>query len=215
MANLYNNKDFVKTINVYDYENNKNVIIPLNENKTLKDNANQYYKLYNKSKIANQKIEKLMDDLNSEIQYLKQLLYSINEAENIYDLYEISFEIEPETNKNISSKKSTIKEIKTNEYTIFIGKNNKQNDYIVSKLAKDDDMWFHTKDCAGAHVLLRSQNKTDELILKCAEIAKEHSAGAKSSKIGVIYTLAKYLKKPPKANLGYVTYSHEKEIVID
>ena len=107
------------------------------------------------------------------------------------------------------------KEIKTDAYTIFIGKNNKQNDYIVSKLAKDDDLWFHTRDCAGSHVLLRSQNVTDKLILECAKLAKENSSGAKSSKIGVIYTYAKYLKKPPKANLGYVTYSHEKEIVID
>ena len=76
-------------------------------------------------------------------------------------------------------------------------------------------MWFHTRDCAGSHVLLKADKKTDELILKCAKLAKENSSGAKSSKIGVIYTKAKYLKKPPKANLGYVTYSHEKEIVID
>ena len=58
-------------------------------------------------------------------------------------------------------------------------------------------------------------NQTNELILKCCKIAKENSSGAKSSKIGVIYTKAKYLKKPPKANLGYVTYSNEEEIIID
>ena len=106
--------------------------------------------------------------------------------------------------------------IKKNDKTkIYIGKNNKQNDYIISKLASDDDLWFHTKDCHGSHVLLKTQNPTDELIFECAKLAKENSQGKNSSKIGVIYTKRKYLRKPPKANLGYVTYKNEKEIIID
>lgn len=216
MANLYNNQDFVPVITVFDYENNKNISIELDETKTLKDNANNFYRLYNKAKVSNQKLAEFSEELTAEKVYLEQLLYSVENVENIEDLLEISSEIEPE--KTVKpDKKSAImpKEIKTDDYTIFIGKNNKQNDYIVSKLAKDDDLWFHTRDCAGSHVLLRSQNVTDKLILECAKLAKENSSGAKSSKIGIIYTKAKYLKKPPKANLGYVTYSHEKEIVID
>lgn len=216
MANLYNNQDFVPVITVFDYENNKNISIELDETKTLKDNANNFYRLYNKAKVSNQKLAEFSEELTAEKVYLEQLLYSVENAENIEDLLEISSEIEPE--KTVKpDKKSAImpKEIKTDDYIIFIGKNNKQNDYIVSKLAKDDDLWFHTRDCAGSHVLLRSQNVTDKLILECAKLAKENSSGAKSSKIGIIYTKAKYLKKPPKANLGYVTYSHEKEIVID
>lgn len=216
MANLYNNQDFVPVITVFDYENNKNISIELDETKTLKDNANNFYRLYNKAKVSNQKLAEFSEELTAEKVYLEQLLYFVENVENIEDLLEISSEIEPE--KTVKpDKKSAImpKEIKTDDYTIFIGKNNKQNDYIVSKLAKDDDLWFHTRDCAGSHVLLRSQNVTDKLILECAKLAKENSSGAKSSKIGVIYTYAKYLKKPPKANLGYVTYSHEKEIVID
>uniref|UniRef100_UPI0040254B15 NFACT RNA binding domain-containing protein n=1 Tax=Candidatus Scatousia sp. TaxID=3085663 RepID=UPI0040254B15 len=105
--------------------------------------------------------------------------------------------------------------IDINGFTIFIGKNNRQNDYIISKLAKDEDIWFHTKDCAGSHVLLKGLNPPDELILHCAKLAKEHSSASTSSKIGVIYTKRKYLRKPPKANLGYVTYKNEKEIIID
>ena len=215
MANLYNNKDFSKTIFVYDYENDKNITIDLDETKTLKENANRFYKLYNKAKTSNQKISELYTNLKQECTYLGQVLYSIDSAKEIQDLLDISFEIEPE--KRIEIKKSALEPQKITEenYTIWIGKNNKQNDFIVSKLAKDNDYWFHTKDCAGSHVLLRTDNITDELILKCCEIAKENSSGAKSSKIGVIYTKAKYLKKPPKANLGYVTYSNEEEIIID
>ena len=98
---------------------------------------------------------------------------------------------------------------------IYIGKNNKQNDYIISKLATEDDLLFHVHNCAGSHILLKSQNITDELILKCARLAKEYSSVKDSSKIGVIYTKRKYLRKPPAAALGYVTYKNEKEIVLD
>lgn len=214
MANLYNNSDFSPSIYVFDYENNKNITIDLDETKTLKDNANRFYKLYNKAKTSNQKLTELTNELTLEKQYLEQLLYSVNSATGIKDLFEISSEIEPEKKQKLPAK-SQITEINGDNYTIWVGKNNKQNDYIVSKLSRDEDLWFHTRDCAGSHVLLRTENKSDELILKCAKLAKENSSGSISSKIGVIYTKAKYLKKPPKANLGYVTYSNEKEIIID
>ena len=212
MANLYNNNDFSKQIFVNDWESGKEIKIELDETKTLKDNANRFYKLYNKAKASNIKCKELSENLMTEKDYLEQLLYSVESAKNTEDLKEISFEIEPSEKKQ--NTKSEIMQIKGESYTIFVGKNNRQNDYIVSKLAKDDDMWFHTKDCAGSHVLLRTDNITDELILECSKLAKKYSQGSESSKIGVIYTYAKNLKKPPKANLGYVTYKCEKEIVI-
>ncbi len=216
MANLYQNNDFVPTVTVFDYENNKTIAIDLDETRTLKDNANRFYKLYTKAKNANQKVLELVENLTIEKGYLEQLLYSIETAKDIDDLDNIASEVEPEVKVKIDKKAAHIpEEIKSENYTIFVGKNNKQNDYIVSKLSKDNDIWFHTRDCAGSHVLLRTDVATDDLILKCAQIAKQHSKGALSSKVGVIYTSAKYLKKPPKANLGYVTYSNEKEIVID
>lgn len=212
MANLYANKDFINKIDVHDWENNQDITIELDETKTLKENANKFYKLYNKAKTSNNKLKELSENLQVEKIYLEQLIYSIEYARDIEDLNEISFEIEPDTKKE--QKKSEISEIKGENYIIYIGKNNRQNDYIVSKLARDNDLWFHTKDCAGSHVLLRTDNVTDDLIYKCAQFAKEYSKGSKSSKIGVIYTFAKNLKKPPKANLGYVIYKGEKEIVI-
>ena len=158
----------------------------------------------------------LVEKLSEEKSYLEQLSYFIESASNMVGLSNVASEIEPEVKVQIDKKASYLpEEIKSENCTIFIGKNNKQNDYIVSKLAKDDDIWFHTKDCAGSHVLLRVDNASDDLILKCAKLAKQYSKGSLSSKVGVIYTFAKYLKKPPKANLGYVTYSNEKEIIVD
>ncbi len=217
MANLYSNKDYTDKITVYDYENNKNIIIDLNPVLTLKENANKFYKQYNKGKISKQKLSELKEELAQNFEYLKQLEYSINNAETYEDLIEISPEIEP-SEKSTDRKKQRATEpeqVIINGYTIFIGKNNRQNDYIVSKLSKDEDLWFHTKDCAGSHVLLRGENPDNNTIFECAKIAKKYSSGSMSSKVGVIYTKRKYLKKPPKANLGYVTYKNEKEIVID
>lgn len=214
MANLYNNKDFSKSIKVYDYENDKEIIIELDETKTLKENANNFYKLYNKGKNSTSKLSELTAELKEKINYLEHILYSIEIAESIEELNEIKIEIEPQKDSKKIQTISAPLELNIENCKVFVGRNNRQNDYIVSKLSKDEDLWFHTKDCAGSHVLLKCENPSDKIILKCAELAKKYSKGSKSSKVGVIYTKRKNLKKPPKANLGYVTYKNEKEILI-
>ena len=82
-------------------------------------------------------------------------------------------------------------------------------------MASEEDLWFHVHNCAGSHILLKTQKVTDELIINCAKLAKEYSSANNSAKAGVIYTKRKYLRKPPGAALGYVTYKNEKEIVVD
>lgn len=223
MANLYGEKDFSKSIEVIDYEINSFVKVELDETKTLKENANRYYKLYTKAKNTILKTQEMTGKLIKEKNYLEQVAYSINCAENLDDLLEIQEEIG--VKETVWAERQRGKEAKQNiftlhssPFTIYIGKNNKQNDYIVSKLAKDEDLWFHTKNCAGSHVLLKAENNTEpdeKIIFECAKLAKEHSNAKNSSKVGVIYTKRKFLKKPPGANLGYVTYKNEKEIIID
>ena len=215
MANLYSNKDYSEKIQVFDYENNREIVIDLDETKTLKDNAAKFYKLYNKGKTSKLKLTELSQSLEQTREYLEQLKYSIVSSKTYEDLIEIKSEITDTENTKTEAHKATEPEkIIEGDYTIYIGKNNRQNDYIVSKLSKDEDLWFHTKDCAGSHVLLKGENPADEMILKCAKLAKEYSSASNSSKVGIIYTKRKYLKKPPKTNLGYVTYRNEKEIVV-
>ncbi len=217
MANLYALKDFSKSVEVYDYENDKQIELRLDETKTLKENATHFYKLYNKAKTARVKLTELIQESSMKKEYLGQILYSIDCAETIEELFEISPEVlENSSQKEVKNKVSDVMQINLEDGSrIFIGKNNKQNDYIISKLASDEDLWFHVHNCAGSHILLKSQNVTDDLILRCAKLAKEYSSVKDSSKIGVIYTKRKYLRKPPAAVLGYVTYKNEKEIVLD
>ena len=103
-----------------------------------------------------------------------------------------------------------------NGFDIFVGKNNRQNDYIVSKLAKDEDYWFHTRLCAGSHVLLKVKDKEPEetVLFECCKLARENSSASQPSKVGVIYTKTKNLRKPPASPLGYVTYKNEKEVLV-
>lgn len=218
MANLYNLEDYSNEAKVFDYENNQDITIELKSSKTIKENANDYYKKYNKGKTARLKLNELINGGKQNKEYLESVLYSVEIAQNIDELNEIEITKYPHHEEGAKSMilggRITCME-KPDQTRIYIGKNNKQNDYIISKLATDEDLWFHTKDCPGSHVLLKTQIITDELILECAKLAKENSQGRNSSKIGVIYTKRKYLRKPPKANLGYVTYKNEKEIVID
>lgn len=93
MANLYNLQDFSKIANVFDYENNKEIEIILDETKSIKENANKFYKLYTKAKTAKQKLNELIENLSAEKLNLEQIIYSLETSVNIAELMEISSEI--------------------------------------------------------------------------------------------------------------------------
>ncbi len=215
-ANIYRKCDYQKQVEVFDYVNNKNIIIDLDETKSLKENAQRYFKLYNKSKVTKEKSEKLLSDLNMELEYFENLLYSIECSENIRNLADIKQELKLEEKSYKKNEKPEIYKTVIDGFDVYIGRNNRQNDYIVSKLARDEDYWFHTRLCAGSHVLLRVNGvEPDEGVLfECCKLARENSSAKQPSKVGVIYTKAKYLRKPPASPLGYVTYKNEKEILV-
>lgn len=112
-------------------------------------------------------------------------------------------------------------------YTVYIGKNNKQNDYLTCRLAQNSDIWFHTKDIHGSHVVLKNDslhsssenssasctfNIPDSVLYKCASIAAYYSKARMSQNVPVDYTLIKYVKKPNGANPGMVIYTNNKTI---
>ena len=161
----------------------------------------------------------MLADLEIEREYLENVLYSIERAECLKELEEIKGElgINPRPSPlPQGAREQQILKFDINSFDVYVGKNNKQNDYIISKLSKDEDYWFHTRLCAGSHVLLkiRETEPNDETILECCKLAREYSSANQPSKVGVIYTKRKFIKKPPKAPLGYVIYKNEKEVLI-
>ncbi len=83
-------------------------------------------------------------------------------------------------------------------------------------MAKDEDYWFHVKSCAGSHVLMKvNEKEPDEgTIFECCKLAREYSSAKMPSKVGVIFTKRKFVKKPPESPLGYVIYKNEKEVLV-
>lgn len=215
-SNLYMKANYIKEVELFDYKTNSNIIIPLDESKSMKDNAQHYFKLYTKGKMTREKSHDILAELEIEKEYYENILYSIDNAKDISDFDDIEYELGIVEKDKKKINKINIAKININGFDVFIGKNNKQNDYIISKLAKDDDYWFHTKLCAGSHVLLKIIDKEPDasVIYECAKLAREYSSAKQPSKIGVVYTKRKYIKKPPSAPLGYVTYQNEKEILI-
>ena len=105
-------------------------------------------------------------------------------------------------------------EYKIENYTLLVGKNNLQNDYLTTKLAKSNDIWFHTKDIHGSHAILQTKGETPpiDIIIRCAQIAAYYSKAKLSSNVPVDYTFVKYVKKPSGSKPGFVIYTHNKTV---
>jgi predicted ribosome quality control (RQC) complex YloA/Tae2 family protein len=102
-------------------------------------------------------------------------------------------------------------------FTVLVGKNNKQNDLLTMKIAKNSDLWFHTKDIHGSHVIISCEGKTpsQQTIIEAARLAAYHSKARQSSSVPVDYTLVKHVSKPNGANPGMVIYVNNKTVYVE
>ena len=215
MANAYYIKAGEKEVLLHDFEGNE-IKIDLDENLSVTDNANRYYALYKKSKSANEHAMVLLEETNSQILFYEELKYYAEEAKSINDLQEIHSELNEEETKE-KEPQTRIDFIEFEGFKIYIGKNKKQNDYILSKLSSAEDLWFHPLNAAGSHILVKKNNSKelvpDSVLLKAAQITKEFSSQKENSKTSIIYTMRKYVKKANN-KLAFVTYKNEIEIIV-
>lgn len=225
-ANLYsikNGSHFAEVVNYYDSSLNT-IKIPLNPAISPSANANKYFKDYKKTYTAEQTLTSLTEKDKQELVYFDAVLDSINRCTTLLDLQEIREEL-AETGyiKQTQSKKkknniSAFKEYTSSEgYKILVGKNNKQNDLLTTGIASKQDLWFHTKDIAGSHVIIMcgGNDVSDQTILKAALLAAKNSKAANSSKVAVDYTPVKFVKKPNGAKPGMVIYTTNKTIFVN
>lgn len=231
-ANLYKidnntNIDKIELENYYD--NNKLIAIPLDKTISPSYNAKKYFKKYNKLKNALEIVTIQKKDTAREIDYIESIIFSLENAKTVQDVHAIYEEISENIifknsvkQGNTNTKKAKFKKIKEKEcdfstitisidgYTLFIGKNNKQNDFLTLKFAHNNDLWFHTKDIQGSHVVLKTNGDEicQDLINKCASIAAFHSKASNSSNVPVDYCFVRYVKKPSNAKPGMVIYTN-------
>lgn len=218
-ANLYCMKKGDKTLTAVNYydEEQREITITLDETKSPSQNAQLYYKKYQKAKIAEVEAAKQIEKAEKEAEYLESVLVYIEMAQTPSALDEIKQELEDGgIIKSTFAKKKAAKKVKLSPpceylymgYTIFAGRNNVQNDYLTLKVGRANDMWLHTKNIPGSHVLIKNQGEEipKKVIEAAAVIAATSSKGKASSKVEVDYCPVSHVKKPNGAKAGMVIY---------
>lgn len=264
-ANLYRIEDYSQesvTLENY-YDNNNLITIPLDNSITPSKNAKNFFKKYRKLQNTIAIVNKQKELFENELIYLDSIVYELEASNTIEDINNIYSEISDNllysknsntvnnnlytfSNTSKSPKNKNISNLQPTKYiidgfTVLVGKNNKQNDYLTCKLAQNSDVWFHTKDTHGSHVILKldnlpedytlntefSKNSStslldisksgipDSLLYKCASLAAYFSKARMSQNVAVDYTFVKYVKKPTGAKPGMVVYTNNKTLYVN
>ena len=220
--------EHAELINYYDSENSS-VEISLKPDLTPAENAQYFFKKYNKTKKSKKYIKRELGKLKHEEKYLQQVKLNINQAENMADLSEIEEELKDEgyieKNKQVNpQKRKAQKKLpphkfrSTEGYDILVGRNNRQNDRLTKKIASNQDLWLHTKKIAGSHVIIRNHTGKEipeNTIIEAAVLAAYHSDARMSQNVPIDYTEVKNVNKPKGAKPGLVYYDEYQTIYVD
>jgi predicted ribosome quality control (RQC) complex YloA/Tae2 family protein len=211
-----------------DFETGEPIKITLQPDKTIIQNAQWLYKQQQKLKRARHAVEPLLAEVLTEMSYLEQVENSLNQSEN-YQTSEDLLTLEDIQDELIEQKYLEIKHTSRSRnspetfqphiqqspsgFEIWIGRNNRQNDQLTFRVAGDYDLWFHSQEIAGSHVLLRLTPGAiaEENDLQCAaNWAAYYSRAKQSDQVPVVYTKPKHVYKPKGAKPGMVVYKQEK-----
>lgn len=214
--------DEIEVPNIYS-ESGEKILIPLDRKLTIAANVQALYKKYDKLKRAAGFIAEQIQKCRDEIIYLETVEHSLTASTTAAEIDEIRAELisgnylKEGRKKTAGSKKpEPFKFFSPDGTEILIGKNNSQNDRLTFKIADPNDVWLHTKDITGSHVIIRcgKVEPGEETLLFAAELAVKFSKAAGSSKVPVDYTLCKFVKKPSGAKPGFVIFTNQKTIYV-
>ena len=224
-ANLFaieKGSSFAVVQNYYD-EDLKEIKIPLNPSNSPSSNAAKYFKDYKKSYVAEQTLTKLIEEDKKELDYIDSVLDTLSRASTMAELEEIRQELvdsgyirrNPKS-KPKSYKPTPKKYVSKSGFEIFVGRNNKENDFLTLRLADKNDIWLHTKNIPGSHTVIITNGKEvdEETLIFAARLAAANSKGANSENVPVDYTLIKFVKKPSGAKAGMVIYTNNKTLFV-
>jgi len=224
-ANMYTIQKGMKEVEVINYysEDGSLVKIPLDVQKTPSENAQKYFSRYQKAKNAVNIVKEQIEKAKDELTYFDSLLQQVETA-SPKDIEEIREELvegrylkekqKRHKKKNLNSKPVLDRYTATDGTEILVGKNNKQNDYLTNKLAARDEIWLHTKDIPGSHVVIRSKEPSEKTILEAASLAAYFSKARASSAVPVDFTRVRHVKKPSGAKPGFVIYDNQQTVYV-
>ena len=218
-ANIYRLEKGMTSFIAADYYNNgAEIEIKLDSRCTPQENAEKLFREYRRMKNAEKNLTGQVKDAEEEIMYLESVLESIERAENTADTEEIRAElretgyIDRKSSKEKQGRKSVLRPycfVSSDGIAIYAGRNNKQNDILTLKSAMKNDMWLHTKNIPGSHVIIECAGRElpNRTITEAAIIAAYFSKARESENVPVDYTPVRFVKKPQGSPPGRVIYS--------
>ncbi len=218
-SNLYRIEQGMKSVEVENYyePDMPTVEIELDPRLSPAQNSQRYYKRYNKAKTAETEAAKQLEISRNELDYLESTLVAIENAEIESDINAIKTELGEQDfiSKRTDKKKKSagvskpLHFVSSDGFDIYVGKNNTQNDYVTTKLANSQDIWFHTKNIHGSHTIIKlglDKNVPETTMREAAQLAAYYSKARESSQVPVDYCPIKNVKKPNGAKPGMVIY---------
>ncbi len=214
-----------KSVTVDNYYTGEKLTIPLDPSITPRENANKYFKKYEKMKRTKEQVTERIKETENAIKHLESIDNSLTIADTSEELDEIKKELADAGFTKYHAPKGKPKKMKKSEplhfvtndgFDIFVGKNNFQNDYLTFKFANGNDLWFHVKTIPGSHVILRTEGKEvpDADYVTAAEVAAYFSTGKDNEKQEVDYVIKKEVKKPNGSAPGFVVYYTNYSMVV-
>jgi len=205
------------------YDDNAPMDIPLDPALSPADNAQRFFRQYNKQKRAAIALQEQIAQNNADITYLESVLAALQNSHAEEDIAEIRAELAdqrfikraPKT-KQKSRPAKPLHYTSSDGYDLYVGKNNTQNDTLTLRTAGPNDLWFHTKDIPGSHVILLTRNTDppETTLHEAANLAAYHSRARTSSNVPVDYVARRHVKKPAGAKPGYVIYDYHKTLYV-
>lgn len=227
-AHLYKKGDKEAVMN--DFASGEKVTLTLDPRYTPIQNAQKYFKIYNKSRGARKHLQVLMAQNQQEIDYLESVLVAVQQAEDPAGIAEIIEELEKEGYLKSNAKKGKGREersqprrfVSSDGLRIMVGRNNRQNDWLTLRESDRNDLWLHTKEIPGTHVIISLPTTVksihdvpDRTLEEAATLAAYYSKASQSEKVPVDYTFRYNVKKPGGAKPGMVIYENYWTIMVN
>ena len=225
-ANLHRAKAGMKEITVENYYDNcAPFTIPLRPDRSPQQNAQLYFKKYNKAKTGAKVVAELVERDRADLAYLEGVFLSLCDCENSADVDQIREELirtgfsknKRKTTHRAASPSKPRRFVSSGGFPILVGRNNMQNDQLTIKMSRKDDLWLHTKGIHSSHVLVVSGGKEidDQTILEAAAICAYYSKGKEAPKVEVDYCPVSHVKKPVGARPGMVVYEGHWSVLVE
>lgn len=207
-------------------ENSPPVEIELDPRLSPAENAQHFFRQYNKAKKVQENAARHVQNTREELEYLAGVEYAAESAGSPEDLEQIRSELaeqgylkpaghRPPRRKEPVRPRPAVY-MSSDGMTVYVGKNNRQNDYLTMKMARQEDIWLHTREIPGSHVIIRTEGREapPSTLEEAAKLAAFFSRARHSGKVPVDYTLRKFVSKPRGAKPGFVIYTGQKTIIV-